>query len=212
MTLVTLCLSPLCQSAANGAPPSLYQYLLDFSALTNEGITAAMRKRSLVLMRRVAPLVRAVVPCAHFASTLSRLFPFESANVLTCDLPPTLSAHTPGLDNPWIWVEALEFTPLSNLSPSAPINMGLEGMTPYTLRGALEAEEARKGAKRAGENPNRLAFLDNPYYPKQPAFMAPLSETPIPWQAFGGKRRRMDAETRLVWRNQCQQAFGENDT
>ncbi|KAJ1956304.1 hypothetical protein EC988_001422, partial [Linderina pennispora] len=210
MTLVTLCLSPLCQSAANGATAGFYQYLLDFTALTNEGITAAMRKRSLVLLRRVAPLVRAVVPNVHFANILGRLFPFESANVLTCDLLPAVSAHTPGLDNPWIWVEALEFTPLSNLSPATPINMGLEGMTPFTLRGALEAEEAKKGVKRPADAANRMQFLDNPYYPKQPAFMAPLADTPIPWQVFGGKRRRVDAETRLVWRNQCQQAFGEN--
>ncbi|KAI8321950.1 hypothetical protein GQ54DRAFT_297716 [Martensiomyces pterosporus] len=218
MALVTLCLAPACQVPLYGSGEStleagFYQFLLDFTAVTNESVTATMRKRTLGLLRSVAPLLRSAVRNKHCADVLGRLFPFDMSTTLTRDLQPLVSAtHVAGLDNPWIWIESLEYAPLASLN-SAPIsNPGLEGMTPFTLRGTLAQETAvHNGRTGAGVGQSGVArclqYLNNPYFPMQPSFLLPLAETPIPWQLFGGKRRRLDSETRLVWRYRCKSAF-----
>ncbi|KAJ1895058.1 hypothetical protein LPJ81_005043 [Coemansia sp. IMI 209127] len=274
MTLVALCLSPACQpplSSAQGvqsggrsgkrgpegSPGDLpgcefYQYLLDFTAVVSESITSSTRKHTLELLRLVSPIARSAA-CNHmYADMLGRLFPFDISIASTRGIQPLPSSAPAGaLDNPWVWLESLEFVPLAPLnSSSIPIG-GLEGMTPFTLRGMLERENAissekasgaRGGgaaatgylanlrfntARAAGPDRNsrgtnsvrrsqvasvrRLQYLENPYFPMQPAFLFPLAETAIPWHLFGGKRRRMDSETRLVWRAQCESAFGSSD-
>ncbi|KAJ1728856.1 hypothetical protein LPJ72_005270, partial [Coemansia sp. Benny D160-2] len=144
------------------------------------------------------------------------------------------------------------FAPLAPLNSTSIPNGGLEGMTPFTLRGMLERENAACSEKTGGvakggvggvttgylanlrfntsrssgpgrsdhstatrrnqvASVRRLQYLENPYFPMQPAFLFPLAETPVPWSLFGGKRRRMDSETRLVWRAQCESAFGSGD-
>ncbi|KAJ2451860.1 hypothetical protein EV183_003322 [Coemansia sp. RSA 2336] len=228
MTLITLCSAPSCQASAS-MPEGvrLFELLSDFAAIISESITGSMRKQSLVLLRLVAPEVRNLVSDRKHAATLSRLFPFEMSTTRTSDL---VCREIEGIDNPWLWIEALEFAPLLSLNLSALSNGnggGLEGMTPFTLRGRVEQEaKANKGGEvavgylanlRRGE-PNasheqrvaesrRLQYLENPYFPMQPAMVFPLAETPVPWRLFAAKRRRMDAETRLVWRSQCEAAF-----
>ncbi|KAJ1662992.1 hypothetical protein IW140_004719 [Coemansia sp. RSA 1813] len=276
MTLVTLCLSPICQpplSPAQGlqandarsgkcGPEGLpgdrpdyefYLFLLDFTAVISESITSSIRKHTLERLRLVSPIARSAA-CNHkYADMLGRLFPFDISIASTHDIQPLLSS-TPScaLDNPWVWIESLEFVPLASLISSSIPNGGLEGMTPFTLRGTLERENAlcsertsgaRSGAggvatgylanlrfntsRSAGQDRDsrgtnsmrrsqvasvrRLQYLENPYFPMQPAFLFPLAETSIPWCLFGGKRRRMDSETRLVWRAQCESAFGPSD-
>ncbi|KAJ1966223.1 hypothetical protein GGI12_000245 [Dipsacomyces acuminosporus] len=230
LTLVTLCLAPICQNDASISVSfggEFYQFLLDFAALTNESVSTSMRKRTLGLLRLVAPLLRSAVRSKHYASVLGRLFPFDMATTLTRDIQPLVSStHVAGLDNPWIWIESLEFVPLASLNSASAPASGLEGMTPFTLRGMLAQETAAlnrqpgssskggsgylgtaPGAKQPGVV-RRLQYLENPYFPMQPSVLLPLAETPIPWQLFGGKRRRMDSETRLVWRYHCKSAFG----
>ncbi|KAJ2358665.1 hypothetical protein GGF43_000664 [Coemansia sp. RSA 2618] len=225
-TLVTLSLAPACQPSGPQADNGLFQLLADFAAIVSESITAPMRKQALSLMRSVAPQLRSLVRDPKRADILSRLFPFEVSTVLTRGIAPR---ECEGLDNPWMWIEALEFTPLASLSSTAAMGGGLEGMTPFTLRGMLEQDNKARGAA-AGVSTGYLAnlrlcesnvsrdqqvaesrglqYLENPYFPMQPAMLFPLAETPIPWQVFAAKRRRMDAETRLVWRSQCEAAFG----
>ncbi|KAJ2400833.1 hypothetical protein GGI23_001784 [Coemansia sp. RSA 2559] len=274
MTLVALCLSPACQpprSSAQGVQPGgrsskrgpggssgdllgceFYQFLLDFTAVVSESITSSTRKHTLELLRLVSPIARSAA-CNHmYADMLGRLFPFDISIASTRDIQPLpSSAPVCALDNPWVWLESLEFVPLASLNSSSIPNGGLEGMTPFTLRGMLERENAicsekvsgaRGGgtaatgylanlrfntARTSGPDRNsrgtssvrrsqvasvrRLQYLENPYFPMQPAFLFPLAETAIPWHLFGGKRRRMDSETRLVWRAQCESAFGSSD-
>ncbi|KAI9502322.1 hypothetical protein BX070DRAFT_253645 [Coemansia spiralis] len=284
-TLVALCLSPACQPPALPASTSLrqfyrsdnssrsagygskasngpatcefYQLLLDFAAVTSESITASMRKHTLELLRLVAPIARTAVCSPKYADMLGRLFPFDVSTSLTRDIQPLVSSlPSSALDNPWVWIESLEFVPLATLSSSSIPNGGLEGMTPFTLRGMLEHENTVLNEKSGGggskgngsgiatgylanlrfntsstssssydkgnhgsgatrrsqvASVRRLQYLENPYFPTQPAFLFPLAETPIPWNLFGGKRRRMDSETRLIWRSQCEAAFERGD-
>ncbi|KAJ2738426.1 hypothetical protein H4R23_001155 [Coemansia sp. Cherry 401B] len=212
-TLVTLCLAPACQSTHQ---PHLFQFLADFAAIVSESLTAPMRKQALFLLRSVAPRLRSMVR-SPYADSLSRLFPFEMSTVLTRDLAPR---DCEGLDNPWMWIEALEFVPLAAQNSAALNASGLEGMTPFTLRGMLELEngtgylaslrmrEPNASREQQVDEYRKLQYLENPYFPMQPAMLFPLAQTPIPWQLFGAKRRRVDAETRLVWRAQCQAEFG----
>ncbi|KAJ1819638.1 hypothetical protein LPJ60_003656, partial [Coemansia sp. RSA 2675] len=221
-TLVTLCLAPACQpSAAGDRDDELYEFLLDFAAITNESITQAMRKSVLGSLRLAAPLLRSAIHSSKCAEVLGRLFPFDTVIGPTSDIQPLVStAHIGGLDNPWVWVEALEFVPLASLNSSAIANAGLEGITPFTLRGTLQQEASARctrptsitgygmgvrsnsaasigsGSKNSSL-PHRLQYLENPYFPMQPSFIFPLAETPISWQLFGGKRRRLDMESRL---------------
>ncbi|KAJ1943717.1 hypothetical protein GGF37_002522, partial [Kickxella alabastrina] len=150
---------------------------------------------------------------------LGRLFPFDTKTVVTKDVV--------GADEfAWRSLGGLEFLPLV-LGSNAVINQvgaqGLEGMTPFTLRGMVEEENARKAssaAMAAGGNAvlgmgsvgysalvrgigargtsvaveRELRYLENPYYPMRPAVLAALAETPVEWEAFGAKRRRVDAE------------------
>ncbi|KAJ1725756.1 hypothetical protein LPJ53_000017 [Coemansia erecta] len=277
MTLVTLCLSPDCHetpataaaasvatAAADGSKPStetslsdsmpaggvLYQYLLDFAAITNESLTAAMRKHTLGLLKSATPLLDSLRTRVPSADVLGRLFPFDVSTSLTRDIvhltPPhttssSSSSEPSGLDNPWMWLEGLDFVPLDSLRTTAIPATGLEGMTPFTLRGTIEQENyqrahrmlhggggATSAAVVAGGQPavgylagvrrensgdkvavvRGLQYLENPYYPLQPAFLLPLAETPIEWRVFSAKRRRVDAESRMVWRNQCESSFG----
>ncbi|KAJ2726412.1 hypothetical protein GGI07_000550 [Coemansia sp. Benny D115] len=160
MTLVTLCLSPVYQQHASASmthgSASLYQFLLDFAAITNESITATMRKHALVLLRSVVPLLRSSTTIdAQSASILGRLFPFDMTSTLTRDLQPSslFSATAPnvgGLDNPWTWIESLEFVALDQIKSTTIFNSGLEGMTPFTLRGMLEQENAARRDKISG--------------------------------------------------------------
>ncbi|KAJ1726324.1 hypothetical protein LPJ61_005264 [Coemansia biformis] len=216
-TLVSLCLAPGIQEPSPTADGGLFQDLLDFAAVVNESLTTPIRKHALALLRSVVPLLQSAALRPEHAEILGRLLPFESSTTLTSDIAPgSAGADMRGLDNPWMWVEALEFVPLASLSASMPTAAGLEGMTPFTLRGMLEhessAQRGRDGAavSRAGgeDTPSRLQYLNNPHFPMQPALLVPLAETPIPWGVFGAKRRRMDAETRLIWRSRCQAAFG----
>ncbi|KAJ2712489.1 hypothetical protein H4R19_002727, partial [Coemansia spiralis] len=205
-TLVSLCLAPSVHEPSALADDGLFRDLLDVAAVVNESLTPPIRKHALALLRSAAPLLQSAAMSTDHAETLGRLFPFESSTTLTSD--NAAAADTPGLDNPWMWIEALEFVPLAPLGPAAPTAAGLEGMTPFTLRGMLEHEAAdRRGGDPDGM-PTRLQYLNNPYFPMQPALLFPLAETPIPWAVFGAKRRRMDAETRLIWRSRCQAAFG----
>ncbi|KAJ2888384.1 hypothetical protein FB639_000675 [Coemansia asiatica] len=238
MTLVTLCLSPVCQDTpdASGHCSGLYQFLLDFAAVTNESITATMRKHTLGLLKSVTPLLRSMKQSQQYAGALGRLFPFDINNTLTCDIiqPGSIAQNISGLDNPWLWIDSLEFVPLESLKTTAISAGGLEGMTPFTLRGMVEQENMARSEKslmtgapsaantgylanvqrnNSGAKPEvgivrNLQYLENPYFPMQPAFLFPLAETPISWQAFAAKRKRMDSETRLVWRYQCYAAFG----
>ncbi|KAJ2157376.1 hypothetical protein GGF46_004552 [Coemansia sp. RSA 552] len=232
LTLVTLCLSDVCQ----GAPLSsrLFQLLVDFAAIINEGFTPPIRKYTLALLRSIAPLLPVMVKSPKDAEVLGRLFPFEVSTARTRDIvPKEPNATLDGVDNPWMWIEGLEFVPLAPLNSTLiSSNAGLEGMTPFTLRGMLEQEN--NDGKRAREGPGaaatgylanlrfdssepdrdkvatlrKLQYLESPYFPMQPAMLFDLAETPVPWRVFGGKRRRMDSETRLVWRSQCEAAFG----
>ncbi|KAJ1800767.1 hypothetical protein LPJ56_006455 [Coemansia sp. RSA 2599] len=238
MTLVTLCLSPVCQGTSSTGSDGcggdeLYQFMLDFAAITNESITTSMRKHTLGLLKSVTPLLRTLKQSQNCTGVLGRLFPFDVATALTCDVlqPGSSVQSTNGLDNPWVWIDSLEFVPLESLKTTAIAGGGLEGMTPFTLRGMVEQENMARGEKTlaagpattgylanvqrnsAGSKPEvgivrSLQYLENPYFPMQPAFLFPLAETPIPWQAFAAKRMRMDSETRLVWRYQCHAAFG----
>ncbi|KAJ2458993.1 hypothetical protein GGF42_001736 [Coemansia sp. RSA 2424] len=246
ITLVTLCLAPACHPLSSSSPDAessdeLYQFLLDFAAVTNESTTPAMRKLVLGSLRLAAPLLRSAIQSTKRAEVLGRLFPFDTTIVPTSDIQPLVSAAHGGigLDNPWVWIEALEFVPLASLNSSAIANAGLEGITPFTLRGTLQQEAASRssGALRppAGGSsgfglvmrsssatslgsrsttttttatmPHRLQYLENPYFPMQPSFIFPLAETPLPWLLFGGKRRRLDSESRLVWRSLCESTF-----
>ncbi|KAJ2648821.1 hypothetical protein IWW40_003621 [Coemansia sp. RSA 1250] len=228
MTLITLCSAPSCQpSATMQGGVKLIELLSDFAAIISESITGSMRKQSLVLLRSVAPEVRNLVSDRKYAATLSRLFPFEMSTTRTSDL---VCRDIEGIDNPWLWIEALEFAPLLSLNLSALSNGnggGLEGMTPFTLRGRVEQEaktnkdgevavgylaNLRRGEPNASREQQvaefrKLQYLENPYFPMQPAMLFPLAETPVPWHLFAAKRRRMDAETRLVWRSQCEAVF-----
>ncbi|KAJ2391716.1 hypothetical protein GGI05_002866, partial [Coemansia sp. RSA 2603] len=246
MTLVTLCLSPECHetsskpAATDDTAPAggvLSQYLLDFAAITNESLTASMRKHTLGLLKSATPLLNALRTRVPNADVLSRLFPFDVSTSLTRDLVHLTGAHSAepsGLDNPWMWLEALEFVPLDSLRSTAIPITGLEGMTPFTLRGTIEQENAQRarralhgaplgvqsasgylaGVKLGSSDSSAvplvrgLQYLENPYFPMRPAFLLPLAETPVEWRVFSAKRRRVDAETRLVWRNQCESAFG----
>ncbi|KAJ2730319.1 hypothetical protein IW152_005327 [Coemansia sp. BCRC 34962] len=232
-TLVTLCLAPACQPSASDGGDESYQFLLDFAAITNESITQAMRKSVLGSLRLAAPLLRSAIHSSKRAEVLGRLFPFDTVIGPTSDIQPFVStAHVGGLDNPWVWIEALEFVPLASLNSSAIANAGLEGITPFTLRGTLQQEASARcarptnvsgygmgmrsnsaaslgsGSKNASL-PHRLQYLENPYFPMQPSFIFPLAETPISWQLFGGKRRRLDLESRLVWRSLCESTFSQ---
>ncbi|KAJ2881042.1 hypothetical protein H4R27_004343 [Coemansia aciculifera] len=242
ITLVTLCLAPACQPSASdsgdacdGKDDELYQFLLDFAAITNECITPAMRKVVLGSLRLAAPLLRSAIQSSKCTEVLGRLFPFDTTIVPTSDIQPLVSTAYGGLDNPWVWIESLEFAPLASLNSSAIANAGLEGITPFTLRGTLQQETATRGARSTAPAisgsgyglgmrsnsaasigsssrnttslPHRLQYLENPYFPMQPSFIFPLAETPIPWQLFGGKRRRLDLESRLVWRSLCESTF-----
>ncbi|KAJ2558077.1 hypothetical protein EV175_000969, partial [Coemansia sp. RSA 1933] len=272
MTLVALCLSPICQPPLSSAQyaqsddedqPSceFYQFLLDFTAVISESITSSMRKRTLELLRLVSPIAQSAACSRRYADMLGRLFPFDISIASTRDIQSLISsvpASAAALENPWVWIESLEFVPLAALSSSSIPNGGLEGMTPFTLRGMLERENALCGEKTSGArggaggggiggaatgylanlrfntssraagsdrgsrgsnsvrrsqvaSVRRLQYLENPYFPMQPAFLFPLAETSIPWYLFGGKRRRMDSETRLVWRAQCESAFAPGD-
>ncbi|KAJ2762349.1 hypothetical protein H4S06_000707 [Coemansia sp. BCRC 34490] len=279
MTLVALCLSPTCQPPSPSSLPTsdleehvrsgdrrqpesstddlsncdFYQFLLDFTAVISESVTASMRKHILELLRLVSPIARTAICDAKHADTLKRLFPFDISIAPISDIRLVHSSVPDGvLDNPWVWVESLEFAPLAPLNSTSIPNGGLEGMTPFTLRGMLERENAacseKTGSVAKGgvggvttgylanlrfntsrssgpgrsdhstatrrnqvASVRRLQYLENPYFPMQPAFLFPLAETPVPWSLFGGKRRRMDSETRLVWRAQCESAFGSGD-
>ncbi|KAJ2818359.1 hypothetical protein FBU31_005900, partial [Coemansia sp. 'formosensis'] len=237
ITLVTLCLAPACQptteggDSCDGRDVELYQFLLDFAAIANECMTTAMRKVVLGSLRQASPLLRSAIQNSKCAEVLGRLFPFDTTIVPTNDIQPLVSS---GLDNPWVWIESLEFVPLASLNSSAIANAGLEGITPFTLRGTLQQEAAARSvrstatisgsgyglgmrsnsASSLGSSnrnttslPHRLQYLENPYFPMQPSFIFPLAETPIPWQVFGGKRRRLDLESRLVWRSLCESTF-----
>ncbi|KAJ2014477.1 hypothetical protein H4S04_001243 [Coemansia sp. S16] len=234
ITLVTLCLAPVCQPSDNGddacdGKDELYQFLLDFAAITNECITPAMRKIVLGSLRLAAPLLRSAIQSSKCTEVLGRLFPFDTTIVPTSDIQPLVSS---GLDNPWVWIESLEFVPLASLNSSAIANAGLEGITPFTLRGTLQQETIARSTRSTAPSgsgyglgmrsnsatsigssnrntslPHRLQYLENPYFPMQPSFIFPLAETPIPWQLFGGKRRRLDMESRLVWRSLCESTF-----
>ncbi|KAJ1758035.1 hypothetical protein LPJ77_006470 [Coemansia sp. RSA 2523] len=183
-----------------------------------------MRKQALVRLRLVAPRLRALVHSPVHCDILSRLFPFEVTTERTRGMPPNECVD---VDNPWLWLEALEFAPLiaANVNTGA-LGGGLEGITPFTLRGVLE-QDARMGTsmgylaslRKAEPHVSRsrevaeargLQYLENPYFPIQPSMLFRLTDTLVPWHAFSAKRRRMDAETRLVWRSQCEAAFGSS--
>ncbi|KAJ2317978.1 hypothetical protein GGI00_006681, partial [Coemansia sp. RSA 2681] len=139
ITLVTLCLAPACHPSSSSSPDAessdeLYQFLLDFAAVTNESTTPAMRKLVLGSLRLAAPLLRSAIQSTKRAEVLGRLFPFDTTIVPTSDIQPLVSAAHGGigLDNPWVWIEALEFVPLASLNSSAIANAGLEGITPFT--------------------------------------------------------------------------------
>ncbi|KAJ2122271.1 hypothetical protein IW147_003567 [Coemansia sp. RSA 720] len=221
-TLVTLCLAPACQPDNAQTENGMFQELADFAAIVSESMSAPMRKQALVRLRLVAPRLRALVHSPAHGDILSRLFPFEVTTGRTRGMAPSECVD---VDNPWLWLEALEFAPLiaANVNAGA-LGGGLEGITPFTLRGVLE-QDARLGnsigylanLRKAEPRVSRsqevaeargLQYLENPYFPIQPAILFRLADTPVPWHAFSAKRRRMDAETRLVWRSQCEAAFG----
>ncbi|KAJ2609537.1 hypothetical protein H4S08_004000 [Coemansia sp. RSA 1365] len=231
LTLIALGMAAVCQDqcpnhSRGSSSGGLLQLLLDFAAVINEGLTAPMRKHTLAQLRQVSPLLHSMVRDRECAEVLGRLFPFEVSTALTSDLVVAsgepLAQESPLL-NPWAWVEGLEFAPLAALPATMP-PAGLEGMTPFTLRGVVEHEVASAG-DRAEEGYlanvslnsssssaraasfRRLQYLENPYFPMLPAMLFPLADTPIPWGVFGAKRRRLDAESRLVWRSQCKAAF-----
>ncbi|KAJ1890930.1 hypothetical protein LPJ66_007203 [Kickxella alabastrina] len=231
-TLVTLSLAPpLPPAAAPTIEGNLSCVLLDFASIIHESLTPQQRKQTLAVLRSVVPLLHGSE--IGGGGALGRLFPFDTKTVATKDVV--------GADEfAWRSLGGLEFLPLV-LGGNAVINQvgaqGLEGMTPFTLRGMVEEENARKAssaAMAAGGNAvlgmgsvgysalvrgtgargtsvaveRELRYLENPYYPMRPAVLAALAETPVEWEAFGAKRRRVDAEGRLVWKYQCQAAFG----
>ncbi|KAJ2079504.1 hypothetical protein H4R24_003737 [Coemansia sp. RSA 988] len=231
LTLIALGMAPVCQDQnpnliRGSSSGNFLQLLLDFAAVINEGLTTPMRKHTLAQLRHVSPLLHSMVRDRKCAEVIGRLFPFEVSTTLTSDLVvgsgESSTLESPLL-NPWAWVEGLEFAPLSALPATMP-PAGLEGMTPFTLRGVLENEitstsaNAEEGylANVCLNPPNssagvasfrRLQYLENPYFPMLPALLFPLADTPISWSVFGAKRRRLDAESRLVWRSQCEAAF-----
>ncbi|KAJ2808737.1 RNA polymerase II mediator complex subunit [Coemansia guatemalensis] len=231
LTLIALGMASVCQDQnpnhiRGTSSGGLLQLLLDFAAVINEGLTAPMRKHTLAQLRLVSPMLHSMVRDRECAEVLSRLFPFEVSTALTCDLvvgSGEASTLESSLLSPWAWVEGLEFAPLAALPATMP-PAGLEGMTPFTLRGVLEHEMASTGERaeegyvaNVGLNSSsssarvgsfrRLQYLENPYFPMLPAMLFPLADTPISWNVFGAKRRRLDAESRLVWRSQCEATF-----
>ncbi|KAJ2412937.1 hypothetical protein GGF47_005988, partial [Coemansia sp. RSA 2524] len=108
-TLVTLCLAPSCQPDNAQSENGLFQELADFAAIVSESMAAPMRKQALVRLRLVAPRLRALVHSPVHCDILSRLFPFEVTTERTRGMPPNECVD---VDNPWLWLEALEFAPL----------------------------------------------------------------------------------------------------
>ncbi|KAJ2498723.1 hypothetical protein GGH96_004081 [Coemansia sp. RSA 1972] len=220
-TLVTLCLAPACQPDNAQPENCMFQELADFAAIVSESMSAPMRKQALVRLRLVASQLRLLVHSPAHGDILSRLFPFEVTTGRTRGMAPSECVD---VDNPWLWLEALEFAPLITANVNAgSLGGGLEGITPFTLRGVLE-QDAQMGTRgylaslrKAEPHVSRsrevaeargLQYLENPYFPIQPSMLFRLTDTLVPWHAFSAKRRRMDAETRLVWRSQCEAAFG----
>ncbi|KAJ1891487.1 hypothetical protein LPJ66_006890, partial [Kickxella alabastrina] len=202
-TLVTLSLAPpLPPAAAPTIEDNLSCVLLDFASIIHESLTPQQRKQTLAVLRSVVPLLHE--SGIGGGGALGRLFPFDTKTVATKDVV--------GADEfAWRSLGGLEFLPLV-LGSNAVVNQvgaqGLEGMTPFTLRGMVEEENARKassavmaaggnavlgvgsvgysalvrgiGARGASVAVEReLRYLENPYYPMRPAVLAALAETPV---------------------------------